>query len=396
MSPFGIPRLLQLFEIEARLSGSLDDNALARDDLVSSRSHAFRHIERYNHCAVAVGMNEIAVSGAHPRDVDRTSKVDDMDERMRGNHTTGQHLKPCCYLRDIAYGSVGHEADATHAGVYRAVDLTPQRTIAALFVDVLDDDDARLGSVIDVRVVGVRQLAGLLTRKIGRVGAPNRSGSRHANQRLQLRADTEEWFCRVAVTSTLRNEQLEPRCTPSEYQSPAILRGGAESVQTCRSHGSRGAPVERPCNMCRQKTSTTSLDQPTGIVGPIRDPAATSLLARLPTEDPSLPPSATSSFPASPRSNLDAETAPADGRAVRFPLHSLRYGQERAGSLRPNLVIGRHVCGIVGMERVESERLLDRLADAASQPRRAGGRSGHPSRTFGSRATKILPRNPSK
>ena len=50
--------------------------------------------------------------------------------------------------------------------------------------------------------------------------------------------------------------------------------------------------------------------------------------------------------------------------------------------LRPNLVIGRHVCGIVGMERVESERLLDRLADAASQPRRAGGKSGHPGRTF--------------
>ena len=50
--------------------------------------------------------------------------------------------------------------------------------------------------------------------------------------------------------------------------------------------------------------------------------------------------------------------------------------------LRPNLVIGRHVCGIAGMEREESERLLERLANAASQPRRVGAKSGHPGRTF--------------
>jgi alpha-ketoglutarate-dependent taurine dioxygenase len=37
---------------------------------------------------------------------------------------------------------------------------------------------------------------------------------------------------------------------------------------------------------------------------------------------------------------------------------------------RPNLVIGRHAYGIVGMEPEESERLLDRLADEACQPPR--------------------------
>ena len=94
LSPPGLAHLLQLLEIEARLSGGFDDHALAGDDLVSSRSNLFRQIQWYDHGAVAVGMNEIAVSGAHPRDVDRSSKVDDMNERMRGNHTPSQHLEP--------------------------------------------------------------------------------------------------------------------------------------------------------------------------------------------------------------------------------------------------------------------------------------------------------------
>jgi alpha-ketoglutarate-dependent taurine dioxygenase len=83
--------------------------------------------------------------------------------------------------------------------------------------------------------------------------------------------------------------------------------------------------------------------------------------------------------------------------------HSLYYSQERAGYLpskkdekggyigygyhdgepslrplvkvhpdtgRPNLVIGRHAYGIVGMEPDESEQLLDRLAEEACQPPR--------------------------
>jgi len=37
---------------------------------------------------------------------------------------------------------------------------------------------------------------------------------------------------------------------------------------------------------------------------------------------------------------------------------------------RPNLVIGRHAYGIVGMDPDESERLLDRLAEEACQPPR--------------------------
>ena len=37
---------------------------------------------------------------------------------------------------------------------------------------------------------------------------------------------------------------------------------------------------------------------------------------------------------------------------------------------RPNLVIGRHAHAIVGMDPAESERLLDRLAEAACQPPR--------------------------
>ena len=38
---------------------------------------------------------------------------------------------------------------------------------------------------------------------------------------------------------------------------------------------------------------------------------------------------------------------------------------------RPNLVIGRHAYGIVGMDPEESERFLDRLADEACQPPRS-------------------------
>lgn len=37
---------------------------------------------------------------------------------------------------------------------------------------------------------------------------------------------------------------------------------------------------------------------------------------------------------------------------------------------RPNLLIGRHAYGILGMDPAESERLLDRLADEACQPPR--------------------------
>ena len=82
---------------------------------------------------------------------------------------------------------------------------------------------------------------------------------------------------------------------------------------------------------------------------PIRDPAATSLLARLPTEDPWLPPSATSSFPASPRSTSTLRRASRwPGCPLSTPLAPLRPGAGRL--LRPNLVIGRHVCGIMGME----------------------------------------------
>ena len=95
---------------------------------------------------------------------------------------------------------------------------------------------------------------------------------------------------------------------------------------------------------------------------------------------------------------LDSETRQAI--AGLSALHSLRYSQERAGllptgrtetggyvgygyhdgepSLRPlvkvhpetglpNLLIGRHAYGIVGMDPDESEQLLDRLAEAACQ-----------------------------
>lgn len=98
---------------------------------------------------------------------------------------------------------------------------------------------------------------------------------------------------------------------------------------------------------------------------------------------------------------LDAETRQAIAGLAAF--HSLRYSQGRAGLLptartdsgdyvgygyhdgepslrplvkihpdtgRPNLVIGRHAYGIVGMEPEESERLLDRLVEAACQPPR--------------------------
>jgi alpha-ketoglutarate-dependent taurine dioxygenase len=93
---------------------------------------------------------------------------------------------------------------------------------------------------------------------------------------------------------------------------------------------------------------------------------------------------------------LDAETRQAIAELAAY--HSLRYSQGRAGLLptartdtgdyvgygyhdgepslrplvkihpdtgRPNLVIGRHAYGIVGMDPDESERLLDRLADEA-------------------------------
>jgi alpha-ketoglutarate-dependent taurine dioxygenase len=98
---------------------------------------------------------------------------------------------------------------------------------------------------------------------------------------------------------------------------------------------------------------------------------------------------------------LDADTRHAVAELSAF--HSLLYSQQRAGLLpiarteagsyvgygyhdgepplrplvkvhpdtgRPNLVIGRHAYGIVGMDPDESERLLDRLADAACQPPR--------------------------
>jgi alpha-ketoglutarate-dependent taurine dioxygenase len=95
---------------------------------------------------------------------------------------------------------------------------------------------------------------------------------------------------------------------------------------------------------------------------------------------------------------LDAETRQMIAGLSAF--HSLRYSQGRAGLLplgrtdagdyvgygyhdgepslrplvkihpdtgRPNLVIGRHAYGIVGMDPEESERLLDHLADTACQ-----------------------------
>ena len=98
---------------------------------------------------------------------------------------------------------------------------------------------------------------------------------------------------------------------------------------------------------------------------------------------------------------LDAETRQAIEGLAAF--HSLRYSQGRAGLLpsartdagdyvgygyhdgepslrplvkihpdtgRPNLVIGRHAYGIVGMDPDESAQLLDRLASTACQPPR--------------------------
>jgi alpha-ketoglutarate-dependent taurine dioxygenase len=97
---------------------------------------------------------------------------------------------------------------------------------------------------------------------------------------------------------------------------------------------------------------------------------------------------------------LDDETRTLVGGLSAY--HSLYYSQGRAGYLptkndqgsyngygyhdgevplrplvkvhpdtgRPNLVIGRHAHGIVGMDPDESERFLDRLADEACQPPR--------------------------
>jgi alpha-ketoglutarate-dependent taurine dioxygenase len=98
---------------------------------------------------------------------------------------------------------------------------------------------------------------------------------------------------------------------------------------------------------------------------------------------------------------LDEETRRAIAPLTAY--HSLYHSQERAGLLpstrndaggyqgygyhdgepslrplvkihpdtgRPNLVIGRHSYGIVGMDPEESERLLDRLADEACRPPR--------------------------
>src|SRR6185295_11629340 len=101
----------------------------------------------------------------------------------------------------VAYAAVGDHGVASETLVDVAVDFTPERAVATLFVEVLDHHDARLGPAVDVRVVRIARVRLLGVRVRGMSGA-DRRGPGNPDHWSELRAGAHQRLGREPIPAT--------------------------------------------------------------------------------------------------------------------------------------------------------------------------------------------------
>ena len=91
-----------------------------------------------------------------------------------------------------------------------AVHFSPERPISSGFsIEILDDDDGWLGTVVYVGVVAFPHDSRFVAGKVGRMHGANDRGARIADHGAQFGTGADQWFHRVAIAPPSRGNHFQ-------------------------------------------------------------------------------------------------------------------------------------------------------------------------------------------
>jgi len=167
-------------------------------------------IERDDHGAVTIGMNEVAGAHRHSGHANFAAKTISVDIGMRRTDGARKGLEAWRPLRNVADRPIRDDAEATERLVDRALNFAPERAEPGIgAVDILNNADARALSGADIFVIGKAPRLLFGCRKAGRGSRADRRGSRKADHRRQIRKRTHQRLRRIADKTPRRRDDLQ-------------------------------------------------------------------------------------------------------------------------------------------------------------------------------------------
>src|ERR1700726_807954 len=134
-----LQRLSELIEAEVLGSGDLEDRGLTAATELGRIRQFGGDIDRDHDRPMLVGVDEIVGAYRHPGDTNLAAKALGMNPGVRRADRAGQCLETRRPLRDVADRAVGNHPEAAERLVHVALNLAPERAIAAVStVDVMD------------------------------------------------------------------------------------------------------------------------------------------------------------------------------------------------------------------------------------------------------------------
>src|SRR5438128_7339872 len=107
-----------------------------------------------DHCAVPVGMYQIAIAHRHAEDAHLGAECNGLGVRMRIRDVSREKLKPRRPLVEIANRAIGDQSQRAQADVNGRLDFAPKCAATRISaVKILDDDDRRFASSVDMAVI---------------------------------------------------------------------------------------------------------------------------------------------------------------------------------------------------------------------------------------------------
>ena len=158
---------------------------------------------RHDHRAMPIGMHEIAIVHGHAEHGDFAAEFHWLGVRVRCRDAAGEKLECRRPLIDVANRTIGDHAERPQSDVNRRLHFAPEGTAAGFgAIEILDDDDRRFPTGIDMTVIVVLQLPLRRRRESRRTRGPNRGGARISDDGRLIRKAANER--RAGVATCLR------------------------------------------------------------------------------------------------------------------------------------------------------------------------------------------------
>ena len=193
---------------------------------------------RYDHRPVAVRVDQVARRDRHAGDGHRHVESGDIRMDVRRHDGTGEDEEALGHLVDVAHRAIGDHAGATERLVNVGLDLAPERADPLLGVGVLDNDDARARTFLDVIIVGEPATALVGARR--RRAATDDGGPGKADHRLQLGEGTDQRPAVEARGAPRAGRRSRAHCRSSACRYPAAFQSGRWKWSSLR----RRSPAE--------------------------------------------------------------------------------------------------------------------------------------------------------